>query len=74
MLEVRKADGVTRSGDPLSEPSVASNVYEQYVWSLRYIDAPVLRDRNADGQSGSLGKSGSGLEERLDNVRAFRLR
>jgi len=23
----------------------------QYVWSLRYIDAPVLRDKNADGDS-----------------------
>lgn len=39
----------------------------QYVWSLRYIDAPVLRDRDADGDSetGDLGVTDSGLEERL---------
>ena len=36
-----------------------ADVYCQYVWSARYIDAPVLRDRDADGQSGN------GLEERL---------
>ena len=39
----------------------------QYVWDLRYIDAPVLRDRDsdADGQTGGLGKASSGLDERL---------
>ena len=39
----------------------------QYVWDLRHIDAPVLRDRDsdADAQTGGLGKSGSGLDERL---------
>ncbi|MCX6997964.1 MAG: hypothetical protein NTV49_12980 [Kiritimatiellaeota bacterium] len=35
------------------------NLYEQYIWSARYLDAPVLRDRDADGQSYN------GLEERL---------
>jgi len=47
ILEVRK-DG-----------AAISNLYEQYVWSERYIDSPVLRDRDADGQSHN------GLEERL---------
>jgi YD repeat-containing protein len=39
----------------------------QFVWSARYVDAPVLRDRSADldNSTGSLGKSGSGLEQRL---------
>jgi RHS repeat-associated protein len=39
--------------------AVATAVEVQYVWSARYIDAPVVRDRDADGQSGN------GLEERL---------
>ena len=64
VLEVRRDGGKTRSGDPLSEPTLATTLREQYVWSLRYIDAPILRDRdNATG--GDLGKSGSGLDERL---------
>ncbi len=39
----------------------------QYVWGERYVDDLVLRDRDADSSSGtgSLGVSGSGLEERL---------
>jgi len=39
----------------------------QYIWGLRYVDDLLLRDRDADGSSatGSLGLSGSGLEERL---------
>jgi RHS repeat-associated protein len=37
----------------------SASPYEQYVWGARYIDAPVVRDRDADGQSGN------GLEERL---------
>mgnify|MGYP000901819537 CR=1 FL=1 len=39
----------------------------QFVWGLRYIDNLVLRDRNADSNTsnGDLGKTGSGLEERL---------
>jgi len=37
------------------------------VWSPRYIDALILRDRDADAdpQTGELGKSASGLEERV---------
>ncbi len=42
-LCVRKATQVTRSGDPLSEPAAASAVSRQYVWDLRYVDAPVVR-------------------------------
>jgi RHS repeat-associated protein len=40
---------------------------QQFVWSQRYIDAPILRDRDADAdpQTGNLGASGSGLDERL---------
>jgi len=64
-LEVRK-EVKARSGTPLSEPAVAAVVCEQYIWSPRYIDAPILRDRDADGNSGTgnLGGTGSGLEER----------
>ena len=36
----------------------------QYVWGLHYVDDLVLRDRD-NGTGGSLGKSGSGLGERL---------
>jgi RHS repeat-associated protein len=45
----------------------AAGASEQYVWSLRYIDAPVLRDRDADANAGTgdLGKSASGLEQRV---------
>ena len=61
----------TRQTDPdaslLPEPGLAGTLYEQYVWSQRYIDAPVLRDRDADADpaTGDLGLGGSGLEERL---------
>ena len=50
--------------DQVSETTPATAVKCQYVWSLRYIDAPVLRDRD-DGEGGNLGKTDSGLEERL---------
>ena len=45
----------------------SSYANRQYVYGLRYIDDLLLRDRDADGSSGtgSLGLSGSGLEERL---------
>jgi len=67
LLEVRKDTGKSRTGDPLSEPSLAATLHKQFVWSIRYIDAPVLRDRDGDddGETGDLGASGSGLEERL---------
>ena len=42
--------------------STSANV--QYVWGLRNVDDLVLRDRN-NGGGGSLGKTGSGLGERL---------
>ncbi len=66
--------GGTQSADLYYTPSWqvveerrGSTVMHQYVWSLAYIDALVLRDSNADGDSGtgSLGQSGSGLEQRL---------
>jgi RHS repeat-associated protein len=64
VLEVRRDGGIARSGSPLSEPALATTLCEQYVWSPRYIDSPILRDRdNAAG--GDLGKSASGLDERL---------
>jgi len=64
VLEVRKEDGVSRSG---SEPAVSMTVHEQYVWSARYIDAPILRDRDSDGddETGDFGVEDSGLDERL---------
>ncbi len=37
---------------------VTAHIHKQYVWGLRYIDAPVLRDRETDGGS-------AGLDERL---------
>ena len=63
LLEVRK-DVKTWSWTAGYEPSLANPVYEQYVWSARYIDAPVLRDRDT-GTGGDLGTIGSGLDERL---------
>jgi hypothetical protein len=47
--------------------ALSATAHEQYVYSLGYIDAVVCRDRDADGSTstGSLGSSGSGLEERL---------
>jgi RHS repeat-associated protein len=70
-LEVRR-DTRARSGSPVPEPEAATAVCEQYVWSPRYVDAPVLRDRDADGNSatGDYGGDGNpnngvtGLEER----------
>jgi YD repeat-containing protein len=40
---------------------------EQYVWSNAFVDGIVERDRDADNDpsTGSYGKSGSGLEQRL---------
>jgi len=42
-IEVRK-DIKSRA----SEPEVATTLNKQYIWSNRYIDAPVLRDRDTD--------------------------
>ena len=44
-----------------------TTTYDQYIWGLGYVNELVLRDRNADGSaaSGGLGKTGSGLEERI---------
>ena len=64
VLEVRRDGGIARSGSPLAEPALATTLREQYVWSPRYIDSPILRDRD-DAAGGNLGKSGSGLDERL---------
>ena len=36
----------------------------QFVWGTRYVDDLILRDRDA-GEGGDLGKTGSGLDERL---------
>ena len=67
VLEIRRDDGKTRSGNPLSEPTLATTLREQYIWSPRYIDAPILRDRETDDdpETGALGKTDSGLDERL---------
>jgi len=67
LLETRQAEDVTRTGSPLAEPAVAETVHEQYVWSQRYIDAPILRDRQTDDNvaTGALGKANSGLDERI---------
>jgi len=49
------------------EERVGGAAVAQNVWSLGYVDDLVLRDRDADGNAatGGLGKSGSGLEERV---------
>lgn len=51
----------------LEERTTAGATAAQQVWGLAYVDALVLRDADADGSSGtgSLGKSASGLEQRL---------
>jgi len=66
VLEVHD-DVKTRTGTPLAEPAVADDIYCQYIWDLRYIDAVVVRDRDADDNAGTgiYGKASSGLEERL---------
>jgi RHS repeat-associated protein len=60
LLETRKTTTETTAPDTLNPEC-------QYVWSQRYIDAPVLRDRDSDDDSetGDLGQEGSGLDERL---------
>ena len=57
----------TRRSESENDPPESENPEVQYVWSERYIDAPVLRDRDADedAQTGDLGVTDSGLEERL---------
>ena len=49
------------------EERVNGTVADQYVWSIAYVNAMVLRDANADNSSstGNLGASNSGLEQRL---------
>jgi len=47
------------SGRQVVETHKDGDEYEHFVWSLRYVHSPVLRDRDADGQSWN------GLEERL---------
>jgi len=60
ILETRKSTSEETGPETL-------DVEMQYVWSARYIDAPVLRDRDADddAETGDLGVTDSGLEERL---------
>jgi len=59
VVEVRAGDGETDPGPD------SVDLRDQYIWSPRYIDAPILRDddsdRDADPNDGDLGKSGSGL-------------
>ena len=47
--------------------AISSYANRQDVWGFRYTDDLVLRDRDADGSSGTgdLGMTGSGLDERL---------
>jgi RHS repeat-associated protein len=49
VIETRQAEEVERTGTPiLEEPAVSSTVHEQYVWGIQYIDAPIVRFRDAD--------------------------
>src|SRR5438552_12956920 len=43
---------------------VSTTPKSQYVWSIAYVDAMVLRDRDV-AVGGDLGKTGSGLDERV---------
>lgn len=43
----------------------SSNAYEQHVWNLRYIDAPVVRYRDANGHTTSTATGDGTLEETL---------
>jgi RHS repeat-associated protein len=43
----------------------STNAYEQYVWDLRYIDAPILRYRDANGHTTSTATGDGTLEETL---------
>ena len=45
----------------------SSMTLRQYVWSVAYVDAMVLRDFNSDGNmaTGNQGKAGSGLDQRI---------
>lgn len=52
------------AGWQVLEERESSTVKAQNVWSQVYVDALVLRDRDA-AVGGDLGKSGSGLDERL---------
>jgi len=65
--ERREAEVTIWDTDHFVEPAVASGVYCQYVWTQEYIDTPLFRDRNADGDSetNTFGVSASGLEERI---------
>ena len=65
--ERREAEVSIWDTDHFIEPAVASDVYCQYVWTQEYIDTPLFRDRNADGDSETslFGVSASGLEERI---------
>ena len=46
--------------DTGSEWPVSTEPESQFVWSLRYMDAPVLRDRSADHNDGTVSDSATG--------------
>ena len=60
ILETRKTTSENDAPD-------GANPEYQFVWSARYVDALVCRDRDADADSGTgdLGVTDSGLDERL---------
>jgi len=62
VLETRR-NTMSRSG----EPALASTLYEQYVWSPRYIDSPILRDRSTTG-NGTLNERRYYLTDAQSNV------
>jgi len=67
LLEVRKdgAAGALEQYVPMGLRAVPMGF--RAIWSLRYIDSPVLRDRDADGNAatGDLGAAASGMEQRV---------
>jgi len=62
VLETRR-NTIPRSG----EPALASTLYEQYVWSPRYIDSPILRDRSTTG-NGTINERRYYLTDAQSNV------
>lgn len=68
VIEDHATSYVTQWDSGINEVTTTnSSSKSQNVWSLVYIDNLLLRDKDADGSSGTgnLGESGSGLEQRL---------
>ena len=69
VLEERREEEVSLwDTDHFIEPAVAADVYCQYLWSLTYIDSPVLRDRTRTGRPCGSADFVADLQQRLGRV------